>query len=42
MNFRRWVVFTFLVHVLVVVVDKAVQLPGHGSAVDVPHGDRLR
>ena len=22
MNFRRWVVFTFLIHVLVVVVDK--------------------
>ena len=22
MNFRRWVVFTFLVHVLVVLVDK--------------------
>ncbi len=36
MNFRRWVVFTFLVHVLVVVVDKGAGLVLYLLAADRP------
>ena len=40
MNFRRWVVFTFLIHVLVIVIDKGGGLVLYGLTANQPkeHG----